>query len=171
MKAELQFFMSSQDTEAFLAFASNHIDRHEERENTESQEAELVFVVGDCELIFKPSRLIDNTLLIGSLSINSGGLDDGLNDQTRANNTYRQLRNWIKKHYYSRLSTWTDGNENKLSRTRNHWLGSDAKQWKQANPDAQLCLSENYGVFFDIAPEMGSMGGIEPKDEKFKPRG
>lgn len=160
MKAELQFLMSATDTDAFLTFAKDHVDSMEDSR----------FVIGDCEIIFTPSKLIDNALIVGSIMINSGGIDDGLQDQTRANNTYRTLRNWIKKHYYSRLSTWTVGNEAKMGRTRNHWLGPDAKQWKETTGNTEMRLSETSQVMFDIAPEFASMGGVEPKDEKFKPR-
>jgi len=159
MKAELQFFMLDDDTTEFLQFAQKHIDHIEDTTH---------FIVGDCELIFTPSKQINNTLLMGSIAINSGGVDDGLKDQTRANNTYRQLRNWIKKNYFGRLSTWTEGKEEKSSRSRNLWLGLHAKKWAEENPDSTLRLTETGSIIFGIAPETHEIGKIIPTDEKFK---
>ena len=159
MKAELQFFMLKDDEREFLAFAEQHIDKIENQNH---------FVIGDCEVIFTPSVLTGDTLFMGSIAINSGGIDDGLKDQTRANNTYRQLRNWIKKRYYNRMSTWTEGEEDKSSRTRNIWLGTHAKKWAEENKNAKMKLSETSSICFGIAPELKAIGKIEPSNEKFR---
>ncbi len=159
MKAELQFFMLDDDTSEFLAFAENHIDRIENDSH---------FIIGDCEVIFTPSVLNGDTLLMGSIAINSGGINDGLKDQTRANNAYRQLRNWIKKNYYSRISTWTEGKEDKSSRTRNIWLGQHAKKWAEETAKPIMRLSKSSSILFGIAPEIPVIGKIEPSNKKFK---
>lgn len=159
MKAELQFFMIDSDKAEFLDFAQQHIDRIED---------DTHFIIGDCEILFTPSVLIDDTLLMGKIAINSGGVDDGLKDQTRANNAYRQLRNWFKKNYYGRLSTWTEGKEEKLSRSRNLWLGLGAKKWKEENPDTTMKLSKEGSIIFGIAPETHAIGKIVPTNKKFQ---
>ena len=159
MKAELQFFMLDDDTKEFLTFAKQHIDRIED---------ETHFIVGDCEISFTPSKLVNDTLLMGKIAIDSGGVNDGLKDQTRANNAYRQLRNWIKKSYYGRLNTWTEGKEEKSTRSRNLWLGMAAKKWKEENPDSTMRLKEGGSIIFGIAPEVPVIGKIEPSNKKFQ---
>ena len=161
MKAELQFFMLPSDAQVFIDFAKNHID---------SLTPDNHFAIGDCLLEFKPSQQIENTLTVGTLSINSGGLDDGCSDHLRANKTYRILRNWIKDQYDNRLSSWIETQESKIGRTRNQWLAPDAKSWKQQNDDAIMRFSSQSPVFFGIAPEFSNMGGIEPSAGKFKAR-
>lgn len=161
MKSELQIFMLPSDVEAFINFAKDHIDTI-----TPNQ----CFTVGDCELGFYPSKMVENTLMVGTLSVDSGGLDDGCKDHLRANKAYRTLRKWIKANYDNRLSTWSEGMEHKMGRTRNQWLAPDAKQWKQSNEDAVMRFSQHNPVLFGIAPEFTTMGGIEPKGEKFKAR-
>lgn len=159
MKAELQFFMLDDDTTEFLAFAQQHID---------SIDDSTCFVIGDCEIQFTPSKQVGDTLLMGKIAIDSGGIDEGLKDQTRANNAYRQLRNWIKKNYYGRLNTWTEGKEDKSSRSRNLWLGNAAKKWKEENPNSTMRLYEDSPIIFGIAPELHAIGKIVPTDEKFQ---
>ncbi|HFC92833.1 MAG TPA: hypothetical protein ENJ51_08485 [Leucothrix mucor] len=161
MKAELQFFMLPSDAKDFINFAKDHI---------ETITADNHFAIGDCLLEFQPSELIENTLTVGTLSINSGGLDDGCRDHLFANKTYRILRNWIKDHYDNRLSSWIETQESNIGRTRNQWLAPDAKRWKQQNNDAVMRFSLQSPVFFSIAPEFSNMGSIEPKGEKFKAR-
>ncbi|MCK5813237.1 MAG: hypothetical protein KAH03_03220 [Cocleimonas sp.] len=161
MKAELQFFMLPSDAETFIRFATDHVDTIKPNQG---------FGVGDCELAFQPSRWVENTLMVGTLSVDSGGLDDGCKDHLRANKAYRTLRKWIKAHYDNRLSTWIEGEEHKIGRTRNQWLAPDAKLWKQANNDTVMRFSTTNSVLFDIAPEFVKMGTIEPKGEKFKAR-
>ncbi len=161
MKAELQFFMLPSDIEAFVHFAKDHVD---------SIQSNQYFMVGDCELRFQPSKLIENTLTVGTLSIDSGGLDNGCKDHLRANNSYRALRKWIKTHYDNRLSTWSEGEMHKMKRTRNQWLAPNAKIWKQENKEAVMRFSKTSPIFFDIAPEFSTMGGIEPREDKFKAR-
>ena len=162
MKAELQFFMLDTDTAQFQEFAQQYIDR------IDVIEEKIHFIIGDCEVLFTPSKLIGETLLMGKIAINSGGVDDGLKDQTRANNTYRQLRNWIKKNYFGRLSTWTEGKEEKSSRSRNLWLGMAAKKWAEENPDSTMRLTETSSIIFGIAPETHEIGKIVPTNEKFQ---
>ncbi|MCK5809637.1 MAG: hypothetical protein KAH00_01035 [Cocleimonas sp.] len=161
MKAELQFFMLPSDAEDFTRFAKDHI---------ETITTDNHFAIGDCILEFQPSELLENTLTVGTLSIDSGGLDDGCSDHFRANKAYRTLRNWIKDQYDNRLSSWIEHQESKIGRSRNQWLAPDAKHWKQQNDDAIMRFSLQSPVFFGIAPEFSSMGGIEPKGEKFKAR-
>jgi hypothetical protein len=161
MKAELQFFMLPSDAEDFINFAKDHI---------ETITADNNLAIGDCILEFQPSQLTENTLTVGTLSIDSGGLDDGCSDHLRANKAYRTLRNWIKDKYDNRLSTWVETQESKMGRSRNQWLAPDAKSWKQENNDAVMRFSLQSPVLFDIAPEFSRMGGIEPSSDKFKSR-
>ncbi|MCK5917553.1 MAG: hypothetical protein KAG34_03970 [Cocleimonas sp.] len=161
MKAELQFFMLPSDAEDFINFAKDHID---------TITADNDLVIGDCILSFQGSELIENTLTVGTLSVDSGGLDNGCSDHLRTNKTYRTLRNWIKNKYDNRLSSWVETQESKMGRSRNQWLAPDAKSWKQQNDDAIMRFSTRSPVFFDIAPEFSNMGGIEPSAGKFKAR-
>jgi hypothetical protein len=161
MKAELQFFMLPSDVETFIGIAKEHVD---------TIETDTDFNVGDCLLAFQPSKQHESTLIVGTLSVNSGGLDEGCKDHLRANKAYRALRNWIKQHYDNRLSTWEEGKEDKIGRTRNQWLAPDAKCWKQDNDDAVLRFSHSSPILFGIAPEFVTMGGIEPSGGKFKAR-
>ncbi len=162
MKAELQFFMLPSDVETFIRFAEDYVDT--------INKTDQCFTVGNCELGFKPSQLIENTLMVGTLSVDSGGLDDGCSDHLRANKSYRTLRKWIKENYDNRLSTWTEDKQHEMGRTRNQWLAPDAKVWKQSNETAVMRFSHTSPVLFDIAPEFVTMGGIEPKGDKFKAR-
>ena len=161
MKAELQFFMLPSDIETFVEFATAHIDTIEPNKG---------FTVGDCLLEFQPSKLVENTLTVGTLSVNSGGLDEGCRDHLQANKAYRTLRKWIKENYDNRLSTWVEQEAHKIGRTRNQWLAPDAKRWKQQHKTSILRFSNKSLVLFDIAPEFSTMGGIKPKGEKFKAR-
>ena len=162
MKAELQFFMLPSDVETFIRFAEDYVDT--------INKTDQCFTVGNCELGFKPSQLIENTLMVGTLSVDSGGLDDGCSDHLRANKSYRALRKWIKENYDNRLSTWMENEQHKMGRTRNQWLAPDAKAWKQSNATAVMRFSQTSPVLFDIAPEFVTMGGIKPKGDKFKAR-
>lgn len=161
MKAELQFFMLPSDVKTFIHFATDHVD---------TIKPDQGFSVGDCKLAFQPSQWIENTLMVGTLSVDSGGLDDGCKDHLRANKAYRTLRKWIKEHYDNRLSTWMEDEEHKIGRTRNQWLAPDAKAWKQENNNAVMRFSQTNSVLFDIAPDSVKMGGIEPSAGKFKAR-
>lgn len=161
MKAELQFFMLPSDVETFINIAKAHVD---------SIDANRNFKVGDCLLAFQPSKQTENTLIVGTLSLDSGGLDHGCKDHLRANKAYRALRNWIKQHYDNRLSTWEDGKKDKIGRSRNQWLAPDAKYWKQNNDNAVMRFSYENPIFFGIAPEFVTMGGIVPSGGKFKAR-
>ena len=162
MKASIQFFMIDKDTQQFLSFVEKQVDRIE---------ANAYFHVGDCQIHFVASQQIENTLLAGQLSINSGGLDHGCQNQNRANNIYRKLRKKIKNTASNRLSTWIVGNENKVSRERNYWLAQEAKRWKEMTATGRLKPSKNSQILFDIAPEFVKMGTIKPKNERFKFRG
>lgn len=160
MKAELQLFLLPSDIETFVDFAKDHVDEVESDR----------FWVGDCEILFQVPEAIDNTLFVSKLSINSGGLDDGCKDSNRANAAFRALRKWVKKNYDNRLCTWEEGAKEKMGRTRDQWLASDAKAWMKSAEETQMRYSERSDVFFDIAPEFATMGGIDPKGEKFKAR-
>ncbi|MEE9343955.1 MAG: hypothetical protein V3V12_10025 [Gammaproteobacteria bacterium] len=156
--------MSTPDTEAFLKEAKKLID------SIEAHGESSVFIIGDCQIEYLPSIMIENSLLTGSIAIDSGGIDNGCTQYLRANKAYKALRNWIKKGYYSRLCTWTEGEDMQTtsSRTRDLWLGPDAKQNKESNNDMQLRLSLTSNMRFDLAPETNTMGGIKPKPEKKK---
>ncbi|MEE9494725.1 MAG: hypothetical protein V3W04_15300 [Gammaproteobacteria bacterium] len=164
MKAEIYFFMTAPDAEAFIKHVEELVDSIEE--HSESS----IFIIGDCQIEYLPSIMIESSLLTGSIAIDSGGIDNGCTQYLRANKTYKALRNWIKKGYYSRLCTWTEGEDMQAtsSRTRDLWLGPDAKKNKESNNDMQLRLSLTSDVLFDLAPETSTMGGIKPKAGKKK---
>ena len=161
MKAEIQLLTLATDTKVFIEFASHHVDAIEDNQR---------LIVGDCEIIYRPSKQDGSRLFVGTLSINSGGLDDGCKDSNRANNVFRELRKWIKKNYDNHLCIWEEGKKDKMGRTRNQWLAPDAKAWLQSNDDAEVRHSASSTTLYDLAPEFKTIGGIEPSG-KFKPRG
>lgn len=160
MKAELQLFLLASDRAAFIDYVKDHVDEVESGR----------FWVGDCEILFKSPEVINNTLFVSKLSLNSGGLDDGCKDSGRANAAFRTVRKWVKKNYDNRLCNWEAGAKEKMGRTRDQWLAPDAKAWVQSDEEAAMRFSEKSAVFFDIAPEFATIGGIVPKGEKFKAR-
>ena len=149
MDAEILFFMSTKDQTDFLAIAENHCDSIVE----ESQSKVLILHIGGCQLLLTPSILEENTLFTGKLEIRLGELSDLLNiqDQERAKSVFRKLRNWLKKHYWSRLAYLNQNKKSKLTPSRNHWLGPDAKLWKEGDEEMRLLkLSKTSWMVFEL---------------------
>lgn len=141
MKAELQFFAMPDDAEEFLAFA---------REKADSIENNHRLVIGDCE-IFYTAGVIDNTmLLVGSVAINTGTVDNSCADQERAKAIYRSLRQWVKKNYSNKLSTYSLDKSEKVALARNHWISSAATTWKKADSQRELKLYASSPIAFAL---------------------
>lgn len=141
MDAEIQFFMTSKDQKEFLSFAEKLID------SVDNSHSVLKFIIGDCELMFTPSLQEELDLYLGKLEIRFENSE--FTDQEQAKTTFRKLRNWIKKNYFSRLAYFNK--RNKLTPSRIHWLGPYAKEWKLINPDIhRLKLSKTSKTAFDI---------------------
>ena len=141
MDAEIQFFMTSKDERAFVSFAQKYVDR------IDNDGTVLMLILGDCHLTVKTSDFDNLALYLGKLEIRLGNSD--LNDQDRAKSTFRKLRNWIKKNYFSRLAYISK--RGKLTPSRVHWLAPDAKMWKQADSEKHLLkLSKTSDTLFDI---------------------
>ena len=160
MKAEIHFFMTAPDAEEFINHVEGLVDSI--KDDGES----FLLIIGDCQIVYTPSVLSESTLSAGSIAIDSGGIYEGCNQHLKANSIYKKLRKWIKNNYYNRLCTWTEGNADNTSRTRDFWLGPDAKQRKESNNEMVLRLSCKSGTLFDLAPEMNIMGDITPKIKK-----
>ena len=145
MDAEIQFFMTKQDEQEFLEFAEKQIDHME-------QDASIKrLIIGDCELLFTPSVKEENTLYTGKLEIRLGNTAINYNDLERAKSSFRKLRNSIKKKYWSRLAYKDKNKKDRLTPSRVHWLGPNAKQWKDENPEQhQLKLSKTSWMTFEI---------------------
>ena len=145
MDAEIQFFMTSTDETDFLAFAQKHLDRV-----TSSKEG-AQFTIGDCELQFTSSVIDDNSMFAGKLEIRLDDPDFNYEDIERAKSVYRKLRNWIKKKYWSRLAYLHKNKKDKLTPSRVHWLGPDAKRWKEADSENHILkLSRTSWMVFEI---------------------
>jgi len=145
MDAEIQFFMTEKDESDFLAFVETQIDRMDKSQNP------YRFILGDCELYFTPSVLEENTLYTGNLEIRLGKANLGYKDLERAKAVFRKLRNKIKKNYWSRLAYLDKNKNDKLTPSRVHWLGVDAKKWKQTDPEKHILkLSKTSWMVFDI---------------------
>ena len=141
MDAEIQFFMTAKDEQDFLAVADKHVDK------IEGNKGSLILIIGDCQLVFNPSERSDNTIYAGRLLIRSS--NESASDLERAKSIFRKLRNWIKKKYFSRLAFINK--KGKLTPSRIHWLGPDAKKWKQQDPEEYvLKLSHTSNTVFDI---------------------
>lgn len=149
MDAEILFFMTTKDQADFFKFAGSHCDSIVE----ESKNKVFVLHIGSCQLLFTPSVLEANTLYIGKLEIRLNELSDQLDiiDQERIKSIFRKLRNWIKKYYWSRLAYLNQNKKNKLSPSRNHWLGPDAKAWKEDDQKNRfLKLSHTSWMVFEL---------------------
>ncbi len=145
MDAEIQFFMTEKDEADFLDFVKVHIDE------IENHGPQMKFRMGDCELLFSASVMQKNKLYIGRLEIRLGNPDENFESAERAKTTFRKLRNWIKKNYYSRLAYLNKKKKDKLTPSRVHWLGPDAKKWKQKHPEHnELRLSKTSWMIFEI---------------------
>ena len=147
MDAEIRFFMTSKDEADFIAFAKIHID-----EILPSDSQQQRFTIGDCELLFTPTLIEESTMYSGVLEIRIDATADTVcKNQMRANLSYKKLRNWIKKKYWSRLAFINEKKNNTLMPSRIHWLAPDAKKWKEADPEKhQLKLSKTSWMVFDI---------------------
>ena len=146
MDAEIQFFMTKKDEEEFLDHAKKVVDA------LDKNEAKIDLKVGDTALlIFTPSIMELNTIYTGKLEIRLGNSELPLKELEQAKKAFRQLRNWIKKHYFSRLAYRDKNKKNKLTPSRVHWLGKDAKKWKEEQPKQHhLKLSRTSWMEFDI---------------------
>ena len=145
MDAEIQFFMTEKDESDFLDDAKTLVD------SIDKSSIPLRLILGDCELLFTPSSLEENTLYTGKLEIRLGKAELDYKDLERAKSVFRKLRNKIKKSYWSRLAYLDKNKNDKLTPSRVHWLGADAKKWKEADPEKHILkLSKTSWMVFDI---------------------
>jgi len=148
MDAEILFFMNDKDQTDFFDVAKKTCDSISINSDTNK----LTIFVGSCHLLFTPSYLDKNTIYIGSLEIRSSNFPSEvpIQDIERAKSIFRKLRNWIKKHYWSRLAYLNQNKNGKLTPSRNHWLGPNTKIWKEANSENILKLSKSSWMIFEI---------------------
>lgn len=145
MDAEILFFMTEVDQKNFILHVEDECDL------ITKQVDSILFHVGDSYLQFTPSLFEKDTLYCGKLEIHSDNSDVETKDHERTKATYRKLRNWLKKTYWSRLAYNNKNKKDKLTPSRNHWLGPDAKQWKENNLEEHfLKLSKTSWMIFDI---------------------
>ncbi len=145
MDAEIRFFMTTGDEKEFLEFASKHIDKIEKEDSLKQR-----FIIDECELLYTPTLLEDNTLYSGVLEIRILA-EDSCKGQLRATSIYKKLRNWLKKKYWSRLAFINKNKKDRLMPSRIHWLGPEAKKWKEEDPKNHLLkLSKTSWMVFDI---------------------
>lgn len=145
MDAEIQFFMSEKDKTDFLEFVEIQVDHIDESNSP------IRLIIGDCELLFTPSIFDTNTLFMGKLEIRLGKAEINYQDLERAKSIFRKLRNKIKKDYLSRLAYIDKNKKDRLTPSRVHWLGADAKKWKEANAENHILkLSKTSWMVFEI---------------------
>ena len=145
MDAEILFFMREKDQDDFLAFAQKQVD------SIEAMDSGFFLKVGDCQLKLVSSFIQKSVLYSGKLEIRHGKPESTCQDLEKAKSTFRKLRNWIKKKYWSRLAYLDQNKNNRLTPTRMHWLAPDAKQWKDENPEKHIIkLSLTSWMVFDI---------------------
>jgi len=146
MDAEIRFFMTDKDEAEFIAVAEANVDEIDTTNPFKHR-----FLVGDCELFFTPTLIEDNVMYTGVFEIRIKNNDDACKNQIRANASYKKLRNWIKKNYWSRLAFINENKKNKLTPSRIHWLAPDAKAWKESDEKNHLLkLSKTSWMTFDI---------------------
>ena len=148
MESEIQFFMTEKDQTEFFDYAKTLLDAIGQINNQEHS----TFHIGNCEMVFTPSRLEHRTLYAGRLRMNTIDKDgQACNKENQAKKVYRQLKKWIKKHYWSRLAFLDKNKKNKLTPSRAYFLGADAKKWKDTNPGKhKLKLSATSWMVFEI---------------------
>jgi len=149
MDAEILFFMSTKDQADFLEIAGRQCDSIVE----DPQTRVLLLHIGSCQLLFMPSIIEKNTLFTGKLEIRMSDLSDqvDIQDQERAKSVFRKLRNWLKKNYWSRLAYLNQNKKDKITPSRNHWLGPDAKLWKETDEKMRfLKLSQTSWMVFEL---------------------
>ena len=145
MDAEIRFFMTMGDEAEFLEFASKHIDEIKKGKSLKQH-----FIIDECELLYTPTKVENNTMYSGVLEIRTTA-EDTCKGQLRASNTYKKIRNWLKKKYWSRLAFINKAKKDKLMPSRIHWLGPEAKKWKQEDPQNHILkLSKTSWMVFDI---------------------
>jgi hypothetical protein len=153
MKAEIQFFSMPDDAGEILALVKNKIDTIEEGSR---------LLIGDCEVNYTSGTIKNNLLLMGSLAINTGPVDNACADQERAKAVYRKIRKWLKKNYSNRLNTYQLEGERKDAAERNHWLSPAAAEWVKAADGRLLKITENSMTAFEIMNVSNLMGEIKP---------
>jgi hypothetical protein len=153
MKAEFQFFALPDDVNEVLALVSHKVD---------SIEANQRLQIGDCEVIYIAGAIKNNALIMGSLVINTGSVDNACASQERAKSVYRILRKWFKKNYSNRLNTYQLTGDRKEKAARNHWISPTAAKWKAQDSRRLLKVTENSQVAFDIMVVSNLMGEIVP---------
>ena len=149
MDAEILFFMSAKDQAEFLDVAKEYCDEVIET----PQKMPIELIIGSCKLLFTPSEFEKTTLFIGKLEIRSSEYseDVSLKDLERAKSIFRKLRNWLKKAYWSRLAYLNANKKDKLTPSRNHWLGPDAKLWKEGDENKRILkLSKTSWMVFEL---------------------
>ena len=145
MDAEILFFMTEQDESEFLFFAEKHCS------SIDVQKVASELNVGDCKLLLTSSILENETMYCGKLEIRLGRSEFDCADQEKAKSVFRKLRNYLKKNYWSRLAYENKNKKGKLTPSRNHWLGPDAKKWKEAGSTNHILkLSKTSWMEFDI---------------------
>jgi len=145
MDAEILFFMTEKDKSDFLLFAEKHCDSIVNLCDT------IELNIGDCKLLFTHSILENDILHCGKLEIRLGRSEFGCNDEEKAKSIFRKLRNYLKKSFWSRLAYENKNKKGQLTPSRNHWLGPDAKKWKEADSTSHILkLSKTSWMEFEI---------------------
>jgi len=149
MNAEIQFFMTVKDQLEFLEFAKLHCDSITKLSDSDT----MLLKVSNSHLTYQPSALLNSILFTGKLEISLSPCPDSLSniDSERTKTLFRTLRNWIKKHYSSRLAYLNQNKNGKLTPARSYWLAPDAQMWKESNQEKHILkLSPTSWMEFEI---------------------
>lgn len=163
MKAELQFFALPEDVEALLENVRDKVDSVDE---LDSQQGVMKLVIGECEIHLKASKVQEDMLLVGSVSINTGPVDDPCKDQERAKSVYRSLRKWVKKHYSNRLYSYYLEGDKREAAARNHWASPAALDWKSRVSERVFKLYDTSPIAFEIMVMEKGIGDVKPVAKK-----
>ncbi len=153
MKAELQFFALPDDIDEMLAVVRDEVDAIEDGGRLR---------IGECDIQLTAGAIQGDHLLVGSVAINTGPVDEPCKDQEKAKAVYRSIRKWIKKHYSNRLFSYQLEGNRKETAARNHWISPAAVAWKKEAPARLLKLYATSPLAFDIMVVSKQMGEIKP---------
>jgi hypothetical protein len=160
MKAELQFFAMPDEKSEVLAFVEDKVDTIQEMDNQRH------LIIGDCKLVFTGSSIQEDMLIVGSIAINTGTVDDSCADQEKAKAVYRKIRNWFKKGYSNKLCTYSLEGDRDDGVARNHWISPAAIEWKKEDKSRLLKLYDTSPIAFDIMVVSKKIGKLVPVESK-----
>ena len=143
MNTEIQFFMNDADEGGFLEFASGHIDRIEEKSDTQRY-----LHVGEHFIQFLNWPVQGDILLGGRIAIRT---NSDTESARRAERVFNKLRRWIRKHFTNNVTCRNINVSGSQSKTKSHWIGPNTIELLKVNPTLQLKQSHKGYVVFELS--------------------